>query len=71
MATDKTRDMGSRIRLAVTVVVLVVLAIFILRNFEKVNVDLVVGSQNIQLAFALILAALLGFVAGFFVPRGR
>ncbi|HUF53299.1 MAG TPA: LapA family protein [Dehalococcoidia bacterium] len=71
MATNEAKDLGSRVKLAGSVLALLLLVIFIIRNFDKVNVDFVFGSQNIQLAFALIIAALLGFVVGFFAPGRR
>ena len=71
MTTSQPRDWRSQVKLVVSVLALALLVIFIVLNFEKVDVDLLVGTQNIQLAFALIVAALLGFVAGYFSPGRR
>jgi uncharacterized integral membrane protein len=69
MATSQSGDWASKVRLAGSVLALLLLVIFIVLNLEKVDVDLLVGTQNVQLAFALIIAALLGFVIGYFAPR--
>ena len=69
MAASQQRSLGSQLKLAGSVLALVLLVIFIVLNFEKVDVDLLIGTQNIQLAFALIVAAVLGFIAGYFAPR--
>jgi uncharacterized integral membrane protein len=69
MATSQPRDWRSKVKLAGSVLALALLVIFIALNFEKVDVDLLVGTQNVQLAFALIIAALLGLVIGYFAPR--
>ena len=69
MATSQPRDWRSKVKLAGSVLALALLVIFIAMNFEKVDVDLLVGTQNVQLAFALIIAALLGLVIGYFAPR--
>ena len=71
MTASQQRDWRSQAKLVASVLALAILVIFIALNFEKVDVDLVVGTQNIQLAFALIFAAVLGFVAGYFAPRMR
>ena len=71
MTTSQQRDWRSQVKLVASVLALALLVIFIALNFEKVDVDLLVGTQNIQLAFALILAALLGFIVGYFAPRMR
>ena len=71
MATDKTRDLGSSLKLVGAVIALTLLVIFIVLNFEDVEVDFAVASQTIPLAFALIIAAVLGSVIGYFAPRRR
>jgi uncharacterized integral membrane protein len=71
MATTQSSSWGSKAKLGGSVLALALLVIFIALNFEKVDVDLLVGTQNIQLSFALIFAALLGFILGYFAPRRR
>ena len=71
MATSQSGDFRPKAKLVVSITAVVLLVIFIALNFEKVDVNLLVGTLNIQLAFALILSALLGLVAGYFAPRGR
>jgi uncharacterized integral membrane protein len=71
MTTSQQQDWRSQGKLVASALALAILVIFIALNFEKVDVDLVVGTQNIQLAFALIIAAVLGFIAGYFAPRMR
>ena len=71
MTTSQQRDWRSQGKLVASALALGILLIFIALNFEKVDVDLVIGTQNIQLAFALIFAAVLGFIAGYFAPRVR
>jgi uncharacterized integral membrane protein len=71
MAVRESRDLGSKIKLGAMGLASLVLLAFIALNFDKVEVDLILGSLHIQLAFALILAALLGFVIGYFFPKRR
>jgi uncharacterized integral membrane protein len=71
MATDKTSGLGSRLKLVGTVVALALLVIFIVLNFDDVEVDFAFASQTISLAFALIIAAVLGFLIGYFAPHRR
>ena len=58
-------------RLIVPGIVLGVLALFILLNFEDVEVSLLVISPEMPLGLALLIAAGLGFVAGLLFPRFR
>jgi uncharacterized integral membrane protein len=71
MTASSNYDWRSRAKLIASLLALALLVIFVALNFEKVDVDFLVATQNIQLAFALIFAALLGFVAGYFTPRWR
>lgn len=52
-------------------IVLAILALFILLNFDDVEVSLVVWSPEMPLGVALLIAAALGFVAGLLFPRFR
>ena len=55
---------NQRVAIGLSVLALVVLALFVGFNFQEVEIDFVVITADVQLAFALILAALLGFLAG-------
>ena len=49
----------------------VVLALFIVLNGEKVEVDLIVATAELRLAWALLIAAAGGFLIGYILPRLR
>jgi len=49
----------------------VLAAIFILQNTQKVEVKFFFSTSNLPLIFALLLAAVLGFVIGLALPRFR
>jgi uncharacterized integral membrane protein len=69
MASNKPPRTRSQLKLIGTAIALLVLMLFVALNFGEVQVNLLVGKQNIQLAFALIFSALLGFLLGYFAPR--
>ena len=69
MTNESRRDLGSTIKLAATLLALVVLVLFIALNFDEVQIDILVATQTMRLAFALIFAAALGFLVGYFAPR--
>jgi uncharacterized integral membrane protein len=71
MSNARPRDTRTQIKLAGSALALLLLAVFIGVNFEEVKIDLLLGTQTTRLAFALIFAGLLGFLAGYFVPKGR
>lgn len=50
---------------------LILLVLFIAENFLTVEVRLILGRVETRLAWALIIAAVLGFLTGYFWPRGR
>jgi uncharacterized integral membrane protein len=52
-------------------VVLGLLALFIVLNSEKVEIDMLLASTDIRLGWALLLAGALGFLAGLLFPRLR
>jgi uncharacterized integral membrane protein len=52
-------------------IILGILLVFILLNNEDVEVSLLVVSPEMSLAFALLIAAALGFIAGLLFPRFR
>jgi uncharacterized integral membrane protein len=58
-------------RFYITIVALVLAAIFVLQNTQKVEVKFFFSTTNIPLIFALLLAAILGFVIGLALPRFR
>lgn len=58
-------------RFYITVIAIVLAAIFILQNTQKVQVEFFFSTTNIPLIFALLLAALLGFIIGLALPRFR
>jgi uncharacterized integral membrane protein len=55
----------------ITIVALVLAAIFVLQNTQKVEVKFFFSTTNIPLIFALLLAAVLGFIIGLALPRFR
>lgn len=58
-------------RLIVWAVVLGLLAIFIAQNFDTVDVHLFLWDVSLELAWALLIAAGLGFVLGLLLPLLR
>ena len=71
MAMNQSRSLGSQIRLGATLIALALLVIFVALNFAEVQVELLIAQVNLPLAFALIFAGSLGFIVGYFVPKGR
>jgi uncharacterized integral membrane protein len=62
---------GSRGRLYFAIAVIVLTAIFILQNSDETEVKFFFATTEIPLIFALLLAAVLGFVIGLVLPRFR
>lgn len=58
-------------RLVAGAVFLALLVLFVAENFSTVEVRLLVVKTETRLAWALLLAGSLGFVAGVIVPRIR
>ena len=50
-------------------IVAVILAVFVLINFDKVTLHLVFAKVQIRLAWALVIAGALGFVTGWLAQR--
>jgi uncharacterized integral membrane protein len=71
MGEQRTRDFGHQARLVAIMVALGVLASFTALNFDEVEIDMLVATQNIRLSFALIFSGLLGFLVGYFAPRPK
>jgi uncharacterized integral membrane protein len=59
------------VRFYIWVAVIVVTAVFIFQNSQKVDVKFLFSTTNIPLIFALLLAAVLGFIIGLALPRFR
>ena len=62
---------GPRWRRWLVLGVLVLLLIFVAMNFQEVTVDFLFAETKLPLFFALIVAGLLGVVAGLLAPRVR
>jgi uncharacterized integral membrane protein len=62
--TPPPRSLGTTIRYIITAIIIVLLIIFIIDNYNDVRVHFVFWSVTIQLAWALVIAAILGLVAG-------
>lgn len=62
---------GQSWRLWVSIGAIILAAIFILQNSQEVKVDFLFTTFTAPLIFALLLAALLGFVIGLALPRFR
>jgi uncharacterized integral membrane protein len=58
-------------RFYITIAVIVITAIFILQNSQKVQVKFFFSTTTTPLIFALLLAAVLGFIIGLALPRFR
>jgi uncharacterized integral membrane protein len=69
LPTPARKQRGARFY--ITVVAVVLAAIFVLQNTQKVDVKFFFSTTNIPLVFALLLAAALGFVIGLALPRFR
>ena len=62
---------GSRVRLYVAIGAVILAAIFILQNSQEVEVKFFFSTSQTPLIFALLFAAVLGFVIGLGLPRFR
>ena len=67
--TPARKERGARFYVTVAAVVLA--AIFILQNTQQVKVKFFFSTSTIPLIFALLLAAVLGFIIGLALPRFR
>jgi uncharacterized integral membrane protein len=67
--TPARKQRGARFYFIVAVVVIA--AIFIFQNSQKVEVKFFFSTTTIPLVFALLLAAVLGFIIGLALPRFR
>ena len=71
MTGGPTNDSGSRTRLYISMAAVVLAAIFILQNSQKVTVKFFFSETQTPLIFALLFAVLLGFIIGLGLPRFR
>jgi uncharacterized integral membrane protein len=67
----ETAPRGRGARFYIWIVLIMIAAVFILQNTQHVDVKFFFSTTNIPLIFALLLAALLGFVIGLALPRFR
>jgi uncharacterized integral membrane protein len=70
-APTPAKSGGQNWRLWVAIGAIVIAAIFILQNSQEVTVDFLFTTTEAPLVFALLFAALLGFVIGLALPRFR
>ncbi len=61
---------GRLLKLTISVIALVLLVIFWAQNRDRVKVTFWIADANVRLWIALVVASVVGFVAGFFA-RGR
>jgi uncharacterized integral membrane protein len=61
----------SRWRLYIAIGAIILAAIFILQNSQEVSVDFIFTTTETPLVFALLFAAILGFIIGLALPRFR
>ena len=69
IGTSASDGRGGRFWVAVVAIVLA--AIFLIQNSQKVTVDFIFSSTETPLIFALLIAGVLGFVIGLVLPRFR
>jgi len=67
--TPTTTRGGRGARFYIWLTLIIVAAVFILQNTQKVEVKFIFSTTNIPLIFALLLAAVLGFAIGLALPR--
>jgi uncharacterized integral membrane protein len=66
-----TTDKSGRTKLIVAGVIGVFLLLFVVQNSEKATVNFLFVDANVSVWFVIVLSAVLGFVAGWFVGRSR
>ena len=70
-ADDINKRQGPSFREILSIILMVVVAIFALVNLEEVTVDLIVDDVTMPLVFVIVISALLGFGAGYLFARRR
>lgn len=68
---DQPRGSDRNWKLWVGVVALIILIIFVVQNSQEVEVDFLFTTTSTPLIFALLLAALLGALVAWLLPRVR
>ncbi len=71
MTQARSTDTNWRMRAAVFAVILIALLVFIAENWLTVEVRFLFAKTETRLAWALIVAALLGYAAGWLTPKLR
>jgi len=64
-------DGSGRTKLIVAGVIGVVLLLFVVQNSEKATVNFLFFDANVSVWFVIVLSAVLGFLAGWFVGKSR
>jgi len=64
-----TADTSGRTKLIVAGVIGVLLLLFVVQNSEQASVNFMFIDANVPVWFVIVLSAILGFVAGWFVGR--
>ena len=71
---DPTKPHGGQdrnLKLWTGIVALIILVVFVVQNSQEVQVDFLFTTTETPLIFALLIAALLGAVVAWLVPRVR
>jgi uncharacterized integral membrane protein len=67
----KGTEGSGRTKLIVAGVIGVLLLLFVVQNNEKATVNFLFFDANVSVWFVIVLSAVLGFLAGWFVSRSR
>jgi len=70
-ASERKQRRFSNWQLGLFAAVLLLLVVFIAENFNTVEVRVIVVRREMRLAYALLLAATLGFIVGWIASRLR
>jgi uncharacterized integral membrane protein len=68
-AESRPRQWWRTIRVVIWAVVLTLLVVFVVQNYEDVEVDFIAWSFELQLAWFVLASGVLGFVLGWLRPR--
>ncbi|HYU61287.1 MAG TPA: lipopolysaccharide assembly protein LapA domain-containing protein [Solirubrobacterales bacterium] len=68
---DRSRSGDRSVKLWIAIVALIVLVIFVVQNSQEVQVDFLFTTTDTPLIFALLIAALLGALVAWLLPRVR
>ena len=64
-------DGSGRTKLIIAGVIGVLLLLFVVQNSEKATVNFLFFDANVSVWFVIVLSAVLGFLAGWFVGKSR